>query len=116
MGGIYLKAPLSLSGTAEDIFIKASGVIQQMIKKIIESNPVPKKQKGEVVRFKRRTPGQSNILNLKTLKEAYNHIRMLDCKGYPHAFIEAGNFRFEFSKASLKTNKSIIANVRITEK
>ena len=41
---------------------------------------------------------------------------MLDCEGYPNAFIENKNFRFEFTRASLKSEKEIIADVRIIKK
>jgi len=41
---------------------------------------------------------------------------MLDAEGYPKAFFENENFRFEFSRASLKSNNTIIADVRISKK
>jgi methionyl-tRNA formyltransferase len=41
---------------------------------------------------------------------------MLDCEGYPAAFIENEHFRFEFTRASLKSEKEIIADVRIIKK
>ena len=41
---------------------------------------------------------------------------MLDCEGYPNAFLEIGKFKLEFNRASLKSNKIILADVRISEK
>lgn len=114
-GDVYLKAPLSLQGTAEEIFIRASTVIQGMIEKIIKINPDPKKQEGEIVVFKRRKPEEGNIETLKTINQVYNFIRMLDCEGYPNAFIETEHFKIEFNKASY-SNDLINAHVRITKK
>lgn len=114
-GDVYLKAPLSIQGTAEEIFIRASDVIEKMIEEIINTNPIPKKQEGEVTIFKRRKPEQSNIENLETIDQVYNFIRMLDCEGYPNAFIETKHFKIEFNKASY-SNDIINAHVRITKK
>lgn len=114
-GDIYLKSPLSLQGTAEDIFKRASGIIGQMIKDIINLHPQPQKQKGEVTQFKRRKPEDGNLNNLSELKKIYDYIRMLDCEGYPTAFIETENFKFEFMNANLSED-FIDAHVRITKK
>lgn len=114
-GDIYMKQDLSLYGTAEEIFLRASFVIEGMIESIIRNNPTPFPQKGTVTLFKRRKPEQSNIISLNTLEEIYDYIRMLDAEGYPHAFIETENIRLEFSRASLKKD-SLIADVRITKK
>jgi methionyl-tRNA formyltransferase len=115
-GPLYLKVPLSLWGSAEEIFLRANGLIVDMIATIVGDNCQPQDQVGIPTVFKRRTPDQSNLLPLKTLEEVFDYIRMMDAEGYPLAFIEAGNFRFEFSRASIKADKSIIADVRISEK
>lgn len=114
-GDVYLKKDLSLSGTALEIFERAVPIILDMITEIIDNdlNPVP--QKGDIVNFRRRTPEMSNIEPLKDLEQLYNHIRMLDCEGYPLSFMETPSFRIEFSKAEYKNNE-IKANVRITKK
>ena len=114
-GDIYLKKDLSLFGTAEEIFIRAGNLMLEMIKEIIEKNIVPIPQEGEPLLFKRRKSEDSEMKQLASLEAVYDHIRMLDCEGYPPAFIENEHFRFEFSKASLKNN-NIIANVRIIKK
>ena len=74
---------------------------------------MPIAQKGNVVRFNRRKPKQS-ILSKKTksLSELYNHIRMLDAKSYPTAFIKYGNLRIEFKKAKIN-KKTLNASVSI---
>ena len=115
-GDIYLKSPLNLYGSAEEIFIRASKIILRMIAEIVKTNPVPKKQTGKVVIFKRRKPEESNMEDMKSISDIYDHIRMLDCEGYPNAFLEINNFRFEFNKAFLHSNKSITAHVKIIKK
>lgn len=115
-GEIYLKYPLSLYGSAEEIFVRSANVINIMIRKMIDENPKPYPQEGTVTTFKRRKAEESDIAPLETLEQFYDHIRMLDCEGYPNAFAEIGNFRIEFNKAAMKADDSIIANVRITKK
>jgi len=115
-GPVYLKRELLLCGTAEEIFIEANRVIEQMIIEMIEKQPEPKEQQGEVVKFSRRKPEQSNIENVENIEKLLDHIRMLDAEGYPKAFLETENFIFEFSRASLKSDKTILADVRIISK
>lgn len=115
-GPIYLKQHLSLLGTAEEIFIRAAELENQMIVKIIQENIEPQEQFGEPTIFKRRKPEDGNLEQLNSLKEIYDYIRMLDADSYPNAFIETEHFKFEFSRASLKSNESILADVRITKK
>ena len=87
-----------------------------MIGEIIEKAILPESQKGEVVFFKRRKKEDGNILKLETLKQVYDYIRMLDCEGYPNAYLEIENFRLEFSRASFKDDQIINADVRIIKK
>lgn len=115
-GDYYLKKPLNLNGTAKEIFLRSRFIVQDMIAEIIEKKPAPQKQQGEVIDFKRRKPEDGNIKELKELEDIYDYIRMLDCEGYPLAFLENEHFRFEFSRASLKTDKEILADVRIIKK
>ena len=114
-GDIYLKKELSLHGTAEEIFIRAGILMVEMIKEIVEKKIIPIPQEGDPVLFKRRKPEEGDIRHLNSLEDVYDYIRMLDCESYPPAFIENENFRFEFTKASLKNN-TVIANVRIIQK
>ena len=115
-GPIYLKEDLSLQGTAEEILIRANSIIELMIIELIDKDLEPIEQKGDVVHFKRRTPKESNIADLKQIKDIYNHIRMLDAKGYPNAFIENEYFKFEFSKASISASGEIESEIRIIKK
>ena len=113
-GDVYLKKDLSLLGTAEEVFIRANNVMERMILEIIKKNLSPIPQTGDPVKFKRRTEEMSTIKEIDTIEDLFNHIRMLDAEGYPKAFLETDNFRLEFSRASLKANKNIIADVKIT--
>lgn len=115
-GDIYLKKDLSLFGTAEEIFIRANKVIEEMIIDILDKNLSPVPQIGIPVQFKRRSPDMSDIKEIDTIESLYNHVRMLDAEGYPNAFMETEYFKFEFSRASLKADGSIIADVRIIAK
>lgn len=116
-GDVYLKKSLNLTGSAQEIFQKSAIVIEEMIKEIIIKNSIPSPQKGEVVEFKRRKPEESNISELEDLENIYNYIRMLDCEGYPHAFIETNFFKAEFTNANFNESEKIItANVRIVKK
>ena len=116
-GDIYLKKRLSLAGKASEIFERASGVIGEMIKAIVADQLLPTPQQGEAVFFKRRKKDEGNISSLEEPVKVYDYIRMLDCEGYPNAFIETEHFRFEFSDATLSdNNESIQAHVRIIKK
>ena len=115
-GPVYLKMDLSLSGTAEEIFVRVNKLVGKMIVEIIQNNLQPVPQEGDPVVFKRRKPEQSDMSGLEKLEEIFDHIRMLDADGYPHAYIEKGEFRYEFTRASIKADGSIVADVKITKK
>ncbi len=115
-GPVYLKMDLSLSGTAEEIFVRANKLVGKMIVEIIQNNLQPVPQEGDPVVFKRRKPEQSDMSGLEKLEEIFDYIRMLDADGYPHAYIEKGEFRYEFTRASIKADGSIVADVKITKK
>ncbi|MFA4876153.1 MAG: hypothetical protein WC586_01965 [Methanoregula sp.] len=113
-GPVYLKEELSLEGGAEEIYIRATLLSAEMIKKIIETDLSPAPQYGNVVKFKRRNPSQSKIPSSLSLCQHYDFIRMLDAEGYPHAFFEHNGFRYEFRRATLY-DKQIISDVKITK-
>jgi methionyl-tRNA formyltransferase len=111
-GPIYLKKPLSLDGSAGEIYLRAARIIEDMIVEILTTRPTPQPQVGEPTIFKRRRPEESNLSAARSLEEAFDMIRMLDAEGYPHAFLDAGRFRLEFTRASQKADE-IAADVRI---
>lgn len=115
-GPVYLKKTLSLHGLAEEIYIRAANTISEMILKIVDNDCEASPQTGKASFFKRRKPEQSQInSDLRTLDQLFDHIRMLDAEGYPKAYIDFENFRFEFSRPALKT-ENILADVKIIKR
>lgn len=113
-GPVYLKEALSLLGNAEEIYLRASALIEQIIVRIIKEKPKPFEQNGKVVEFKRRKPEEGDWSHSESIDQVYDMIRMLDAEGYPHAFVRLGNYKLEFTRASRRTG-GIIADVKITK-
>ncbi len=111
-GPIYLKKPFNLYGSAEEIFLRASAVIEDMIVEILEKSPEPIPQEGVPTVFKRRKPEEGDLASAQSLEQAFDLIRMLDAEGYPNAFLNVGSFKIEFTRASMKTGQ-VLADVRI---
>jgi methionyl-tRNA formyltransferase len=103
-GPIYLKRPLSLMGSAQEIFERAAEVIFDMIDEIISRNPAPVSQAGQPVLFTRRTPAQSRLPAVASPLTLYDHIRMLDAETYPAAFLDFEGWHIEFRQARLDGN------------
>lgn len=114
-GPIYMKRDLSLEGAAKEIFSRAAALEAEMIREIIRIEPDATPQVGEPVVFERRVPAQSRLSEENSLKEVYDKIRMLDGEGYPPAFVEDREFRYEFSDARLEDGH-VVADVKITLK
>ena len=114
-GDVYQKRPLSLWGTAEEIYLRAAELAKEMMIEIATACLKPVPQSGEPVFFKRRKPEQSNIGSLDSLEKVFDYIRMLDANGYPHAYLDSGRLHLEFERASLK-NGFIHADVNISVK
>ena len=98
-GPVYLRRPLSLDGRAQEIYERAVEIMFGMMEELAANEPIPQPQKGKPTLFSRRTPDQSILPREGTLKGLYDHIRMLDADTYPHAFVEYGSFRIDFSHA-----------------
>jgi len=113
-GPVYIKKVLLLDGRAEEIYKRAGELSFEIIRWMVETEPNPELQQGDVVIFKRRNPMQSKLPVSGALEGIYDHIRMLDAPTYPFAFIEHGCFRLEFSNAELKKDK-ITAQVTIRQ-
>jgi methionyl-tRNA formyltransferase len=111
-GPIYGKKNVSLNGSLNEIFLRMSPIIQDLIQFISKNNPTPKNQKGKPYNFKRIKPVESSLLNKKNLFDIYDQIRMVDNEEYPRAFIKIGNYKIEFKEAQLKKNQ-IQAKVEI---
>lgn len=100
-GPVYAKRPLSLDGRAEEIYVRAGALSMEIARWLIKVEPTPTPQDGKETTFKRRTPAQSVLPDTGSVQDLYDHIRMLDAPGYPHAFVERGNYRMEFTNAQL---------------
>lgn len=111
-GDIYIKQPLSLWGTAEEIYLRAAELTKEMIIQIVKEKPQLHKQQGEPVVFRRRKPSEGDIGKLKYLSEVFDYIRMLDADTYPPAFLDKNNLHIEFTRASLKDGH-ILADAKI---
>lgn len=111
-GPVYLKRPLLLHGSAQEIYIRAGDIVKEMIREIIVKDIKPQPQVGEVTIFKRREPFQSEIPSGLGLQQIYDYIRMLDADGYPRAFIKVGGFKVEFSDAILEDGQ-VAASAKI---
>lgn len=112
-GPVYVKAPMDLAGTAQEIYTRACRVAAELALVIIRDAPVPVPQTGDVVVFRRRTPADSEIPVGANPERVYDFIRMLDAEGYPHAFIERDGLRYEFRRAA-RDGEVVQATVRIT--
>ncbi len=104
-GDIYHKVSLDLLGSAQEIFIEAANKAYELIKFIVENNPTPQPQEGEVVNFNRRKPSQSEIPKDITFDNIYDYVRMLDADTYLAAYIDFDGFRLLFKKAKLDNGK-----------
>ncbi len=103
-GPIWCKAPLTLEGRAQDIYLRASLLAMHMAVGIVQGNGGrnPRAQEGEATYTKRRTYEESEIPKGLTSGELYDFVRMLDAEGYPRAWIDFGDFRVYFTDAHLE--------------
>lgn len=104
-GDVYLKRDLDLSGTAEQIYTRASKLMPSMIETIVLDQPIPERQTGEVIEFRRRGPEESKIPEIRNLEDLFDFIRMLDAEGYPKAFATMGNLRITFENPRMIREK-----------
>ncbi|MCC3669561.1 formyltransferase family protein [Terrisporobacter mayombei] len=114
-GDIYLKEPLDLYGSAEEIFVRASHTIfNTMIPRILNNRSTPIPQEGTIETFQRFSQKDNELKPEFDLNKIYNYIRMVDGEGYPNAFIKFGDYKIKFSNANLKYNK-IVATVEVVK-
>jgi methionyl-tRNA formyltransferase len=60
-GPVYMKRPLSLTGSAQEIYERATRLSLEMIADIMRDSPEPEPQVGEPVEFTRRRPEESEV-------------------------------------------------------
>ena len=80
---------------------------------IVDSEPIPEPQEGVPTSFVRRTPEESRLPDAAEAGTLYDHIRMLDAPGYPHAFIDHGPWRISFTTAQ-QVSRGIEARAMFT--
>lgn len=82
-----------------------------------KKSPVPKLQRGKILKFKRRKPDESNLASLatKNTRKFYKFIRMLDAPGYAKTYADVSGFRIEFTNARLSEN-GVAGNFTIKRK
>lgn len=115
-GPVYMRRPLSLFGLAEEIFLRSAYLIAEMMREIADREPVPIAQTGDPVTFERRRAEQSEVpVDADGLVAIFDHIRMLDAEGYPHAFVDYGPWRIFLSRPALRTG-AIEADARIVRR
>lgn len=113
-GPVYHKRPLHLSGSADEIFRRAASTIMDVVEWMVANEPSPAAQSGEPTVFQRRRPEQSEIPLSGANELLYDHIRMLDAEGYPRAFAEVGDWRMEFTGASIDS-EAVTAKVKFSK-
>lgn len=111
-GPVYAKRELSLCGSAEEIYQRATELSAELILWMISEHPKPIPQEGTPTFFVRRGPANSRIPPFDSLRELGDFIRMLDAETYPPAFIEHNGFRYEFHQLVLYSD-CLRANVTI---
>jgi methionyl-tRNA formyltransferase len=114
-GPVYLKTPLSLEGSAQEIYERASKLIWDMIPRLIQDNLTPIHQVGEPVIFKRRKPEESELPLELNLEKIFDYVRMLDADGYPSAFINHGDIKIKFKNAKL-INGNLVADAEFIKR
>lgn len=108
-GPVYMKYPLSLEGSAQEIFVRCADIIfEKIIPQFLEGKLTAVEQTGEPVIFKRRKPEESKITPDMELGTIYDYIRMLDAEGYPRAYIDFGEYRLSFENAHMAEDGSQI--------
>ena len=113
-GPVYSKRPLCLEGAASEIFLRAAGVIEDMIAEIVRKEPIPAPQEGDPVFFQRRKPQESDLTQapLHSLNDFFDFIRMLDAEGYPRAFVDVHGHRVELSRVQME-REELVGTFRI---
>ena len=116
-GKIYCKQEISLQGALLEIWLLISEVTAKLITDCVQKRLVPKEQKKLDIAqpFSRRVKQPVDFNSPTAIEGIYDQIRMMDAHGYPQAYIEAGKYKIEFSRANVK-NGVILADVKISKK
>ena len=111
-GPIYLKRMIKLSGSLDEIFIRISFAIKEMIIILIRKKIITKKQAGKVFKFRRIKEEKSEIKIEKNINKIFDKIRMLSSEEYPNAYIKKNNLKIFFTKPVIR-KKTIFCDAKI---
>lgn len=114
-GPVFMKEGLTLDGSAQEIYERASRTAASMIERFVKAPNEPTPQDGEITLFSRRKPAESEMGAFEDPGALYDFIRMLDADGYPRAFVRRGQLRLEFSNASLDDTGMLSATVNVVD-
>jgi methionyl-tRNA formyltransferase len=111
-GGIYCSQPITLQGDIASIWLTISRITSELILECVNLNLKSFKQEGEVKVYKRVKSNKLIVDGNVDISSIYDQIRMVDHETYPNAFLNSGNFVFEFTRAKLNDNE-VVADVKI---
>lgn len=111
-GPVYDSIEVSLEGTIFDIFSRIADCVEKLIVSICKNNPSPIEQHGDVVTFKRLSISDNELLSTHSINDLYDRIRMVDGLDYPKAYINYGDYKIEFSEATVEGD-DLFAKARI---
>jgi methionyl-tRNA formyltransferase len=112
-GPVYLRERVSLLGGGDEVFLRLNRAAARLVRRILDEDPVPVAQTGEIEVFRRRRPADGALPMGGDLSGLFDHIRMLDAEGYPPAFVDVGPYRLHFSRPARRRG-AVQADVRIT--
>ena len=113
-GPVYTYRDVSLHGSIDDVWRTLSTLAYEMIQVIIDSNLTPQPQDPGVYKtYKRRRNNSLSLMSNDSIESVFRFIQMLDGEGYPQAFLDMGDFKIEFSRASMRSG-TITCDARIT--
>jgi len=117
-GAIYDSRPITLQGTAFDIWLSIAAVSEKIMIDMVDNkkNTIPIKQKnGTTEKYRRRNSSFINFNEVNSTSKIYDIIRMLDCDGYPKSKINIGGYVIEFFRASYD-GSDVLCDAKITKK
>lgn len=114
-GDIYLSEPISLQGSATDMWLAISDVVSDMIKRLCNDTSIVAvpQETPTGSQYKRRTNNDLAQVSHDDIVNVLRFIQMLDGPGYPGAHVDVGDFRLTLSRAKLQNDQSVLCDVVI---
>lgn len=113
-GDVYAFEPVTLQGTATDIWFMLADAAGSLMRNVVCNNPKPTPQRCLLPASQRI---KDNSLDMGTLDvyDVFRQIQMVDGEGYPSAYIDVGKYRISFDRAQLKGD-SVLCDAVMTER